>query len=446
MTGNHTVPVILGILFILKSSPAPSQPQLTSIRPNIWQRSTLTGDWGGVRSKLADRGIHVEGNYVGDVFANLTGGLNKDVEYLDNIEMKLLLDMQKIIGWRDSRIFIYGLSNNGGSISADVGDVQGVDNIETASTFNLFEVWAQQNLFADCLSILAGLYDVNSEFDVMQSAGLFINSSHGIGAELAASGFVGPSTFPFTALSLRLKTHFNRALYLQAVMTDGVPGDPHNSDHNAIVIRKDEGAFLATELGWYKFVEDDSGVGKTGVETRTRRKHVGREVPADYDFKLAVGVWGYTSNFQSLRRETSSEIPTLTKDKGVYALVDWRSYHEPQDRAQGLSIFLRLGFAEDDASFFNFYGGAGLVYTGLLPQRSEDQIGLALAFAHNSSYMKSVSSQPLDDMEAIIEVTCRTQLTPWLAFQPDLQYVINPGTMPVLQNTLVVGARLELNL
>lgn len=430
------------LFFVLEKSHGQLQPAQSS--PNIWQRNTLTGDWGGLRSKLANRGLHLEGFYIGDVFANVTGGVNEDAEYLDNIELKLLLDMQKIIGWQGGRILLYGLRNDGGSISADVGDAQGVNNIEAVSSFKLYEAWVQQNLFINRFSVLAGLYDVNSEFDVMQSAGLFINSSHGMGAEFAASGLVGPSTFPFTALSLRLRTQLNRSLYLQTIIADGVPGDPNDSDENAIVIRKEEGAFLAAELGWYLFKEDGSEVRQSGMETRTRRKHIGREVAADYELKLGVGVWAYTSNFELVRKETSTEFTTFARDKGIYALLDWRTYHEPQDKTQGLAIFLRLGFAEDDASRFNFYGGAGLVYTGLPPGRGEDEMGLALAVANNSGYFKSISPEPLDNAEITLEFTYRTQLAPWLAFQPDTQYVINPGTVPNLKNAFIFGIRFEI--
>jgi len=50
-----------------------------------------------------------------------------------------------------------------------------------------------------------------------------------------------------------------------------------------------------------------------------------------------------------------------------------------------------MGLADNDASLFNFYGGTGLVYTGLLPGRHQDQTGLALAVARNSNYVEMKS-------------------------------------------------------
>ena len=44
--------------------------------PSIWQQQTLTGDWGGARTALQDRGIDVSLNYIGETFAVLSGGIN----------------------------------------------------------------------------------------------------------------------------------------------------------------------------------------------------------------------------------------------------------------------------------------------------------------------------------------------------------------------------------
>lgn len=195
------------------------------------------------------------------------------------------------------------------------------------------------------------------------------------------------------------------------------------------------------EVGWYRFKEDGPETRESRVETRARRQHVGREVSADYTSKLAIGVWGYTADFKSFRKGNAPQ-----RDKGIYALLDWNIYREPQNRSQGLSVFLRIGVADDDASRFNFYGGSGLVYTGLLPGRAEDELGLSLALARNSRYFQSITPEPLDDFEAALEFTYRTQLTPWLAFQPDAQYVIHPGARQSLKNALVLGTRFELTL
>jgi carbohydrate-selective porin OprB len=65
----------------------------------------------------------------------------------------------------------------------------------------LYGLWWQQMLLADRLSLLAGLYDLNSEFDVVDSAAVSINSSFGIGVAAAHNGSPFEQTVSATGLA-----------------------------------------------------------------------------------------------------------------------------------------------------------------------------------------------------------------------------------------------------
>jgi len=49
-----------------------------------------------------------------------------------------------------------------------------------------------------------------------------------------------------------------------------------------------------------------------------------------------------------------------------------------------------------------------------------------------------------DSRETSIELTYRAPITGWLTLQPDIQYIINPGLDPALDNALVISLRFEL--
>ena len=49
------------------------------------------------------------------------------------------------------------------------------------------------------------------------------------------------------------------------------------------------------------------------------------------------------------------------------------------------------------------------------------------------------------ESEVALELTYRAQVTPWLSFQPVLQYYINPGTDPALNDSIVGGFRYSIN-
>jgi len=127
-----------------------------------WQHSTLSGDWGGARSRMSASGLDWEIVYKSSLHFNVSGGLTSGNKYLGNLDVKLAVDGEKAWGWPGATALLYVLNNHGGKINAShVGSAQGVDNIEVATnTTKLYQAWLQQSLLDDRLSVLAGLYDL----------------------------------------------------------------------------------------------------------------------------------------------------------------------------------------------------------------------------------------------------------------------------------------------
>ena len=118
--------------------------------------------------------MRFEAVYIGDVLANLSGGLRRKTEYLDNVDLTFTFEPEELLGWKGATFFLYGLGNREGDPSADnIGDIQTVTNIEAYNTWKFLEAWFQQDLLLGQLSLLLGLYDLNSEFDAMETAGFF---------------------------------------------------------------------------------------------------------------------------------------------------------------------------------------------------------------------------------------------------------------------------------
>ncbi|NNE45980.1 MAG: carbohydrate porin [Rhodothermales bacterium] len=388
-----------------------------------------------------DDGVGLEVVYTADLAANVAGGVDQGVRYLDNIDLALTLETDPLVGWPGATIFLYGLGNQGGSISEIAGDAQGVSNIEAPTSWRLYEAWIEQVLPGDRVSILAGLYDVNTEFDVIWTGSLFMNSSHGIGPDFSQSGMNGPSIFPVTSLAIRARGSISNRLIFKAAILDGVPGDPEKPTGTHIKFGDDDGILMAGEVVLLLGGDDEW---KTEP---SRFRLVSRTDVEFFDARFAIGAWKYTGKFVELRdpRILALTAPS-TDNRGVYALAEWNVLREPGDAAQGLSAFGRYGIANDRINRFASYAGLGLVYTGLLPGRDHDQAGLAVASARNGDpYLESqVVFGELDRTETVIEATYLASVTSWLSVQADLQHVINPGTNPAVSNALVPAVRLQI--
>lgn len=64
-----------------------------------WGTETLSGDWGGARSSLYDKGVMVELTHKSDLWGNASGGVARGGVVLMNSEAAVSMDMDKLAGW-----------------------------------------------------------------------------------------------------------------------------------------------------------------------------------------------------------------------------------------------------------------------------------------------------------------------------------------------------------
>jgi porin len=413
----------------------------------------LIKQWGAFQSAMNDHGVIFQTINTLDPLFTAAGGLRQQASVAGALDLLLTVDGEGLLDWNEATLFVYGLGVYGNDPSRYAGDIQGVSNIAAPNTWKLYEIWYQQNFLQERYSLLAGLYDVTSEFDVIRSSSeLFLNSSFGTGAEFAASGGDGLSTFPNTSLAVRGQAILSDEVAIRAVVADGVPGDP-NDTGTAVILRKQDGVFIGTELAFY----DQQKQKKRDAQKLTRKRplrlvfqRVGRAAPMEYQGKYALGLWGSTRNQEDLSALDSSGNPLRRNGTwGVYGLAEQIVYQEREDRDQGLTIFARAGWADPRVHRLSQYYGGGVVYRGLIPGRHTDEIGLGVAAALNGSHFKRAqhrAGNSVDHAEIVLEMSYAITLSPELVIQPDVQYIINPGTDPSVNNAFVIGARVGLNL
>jgi len=347
------------------------------------EEDTLTGDWSGSRKRLAEKGISLDISYIGDYGTNLSGGVSTGSTYLDEVLIELGIDGDKM-GMSGASFHFSVLGNHGQKPgpSTMVGDSQGVSNIEAADKWQVFEAWYEQK-FSERFSTKLGIYDFNSDFDVIDTAGLFLNGAHGIGTAISQTG---PPLFPDIFPAVYLRYSMANGRYLQTAYMVNTNSSPNDT-------------MLGIEYG--NTTENTS----TGL------------------LKYGLGVLYFTSTSTS---DAVGNTIAATNNYSVYTLLETALTREAGKEGQGLNGFLRYSVADPKLNQFATFLGAGLVYTGPFKGRDEDQVGIAIAIASNGdTYMAGTATATT--AETNIELSYRFQIKPWLAIQPDLQYVIDPG-------------------
>jgi porin len=362
--------------------------------------------------------VDVEVVYKGDVWRNTTGGLRTGSAYIDYLDLSITVDGEAAFGIAGLELFANGLYNNGGRLSEElIGDAMVVSNIDSPYAVRFYQAWVDWRPGGNGpLSLRAGFYDLNSEFDASELRGMFVHSTHGVGQDLAQVGPRGPSIFPSTGLALRVAWDASSAWRLQFAAIDGAPAEPDGSPRERLHLDSDEGALLVGEA-WYRSA---------------------RVV------KAAIGAWHHTAEFADVLDPDASR--SRNDNSGLYGLMDVRLQGMETDAAPGVSAFARMGAAEGRINDFDLYLGAGVRARGLWAGRPADELGLAIAIGRVSGAARRVAEaaeDPRDRHETSVELTWRAPVTDWLTLQPDVQYILNPGTYRSARDALVIGLRFE---
>lgn len=394
--------------------------------PPLVERSVLTGNWGGLRDQLVRNGVEIGLTVYGDLLG-VNGGLQSGTRYAGLTEATVNVDLDRLLGLPSAQVFVRAFGTYGLDPGALTGSLNAPSNLATAvPTFTLFEAWVEKRFFGDTLGVRLGLYAADTEFDVKETAGVFMNGGFGTGVDLSESGLNGPCIFPVSCLGVRVKYAAPSGWYLQAAALDGVAGDPDRPWGTHVAVGGGDGWLFLGEAGLVR--DADSG----------RFLHA------------AVGGWYYTRGFDDLLYLNANGDPMRrTGSWGVYALVEGELYREPGQGAQGLSGFLRAGAGDPQVNAISYSVSGGLAYTGLLPGRDEDiaAFGVSAGLAGNSFIAAQRQAGVLiPTSEIALEWAYRIKIVPWMSLLLDAQYIINPGVDPAVPNAFVAGLRYQIKL
>lgn len=417
--------------------------------PDLLEGDYATGNWFGARDTLRERGIEFFAGYTAEVWGNVSGGERRGAVYTGLLDFGATLDLEELAGWRGATVHTSWLWLSGqGPSDRLVGDnILAVSNIEGFATFRMFELWFQQRLLDDAISLRVGQLAADEEFAISEYAGLFLNGTFGWPAFLSESIPNGGPAYPLATPGLRLE--LNPVSWL-SLRTAVFQGNPAAEDVN--------------RYGFHYGFSSRSGALFLN-ELETRWEGIGA---ADLPGSFKTGAWFHTANFE----DPADEDILRRGNHGFYFILDQKLFRpdlpngpaptawnkgagktqvafddKADDCGVGLGSFVRIGFQPADRNEISFYVDGGLTYQGLIPGRENDTLGLAVAYGS----LSGGAVRALAEADAInpgyeiaIEGTYQVQVTPWFAIQPNIQTIIRPGGTADFGNALVLGIRTSL--
>lgn len=368
-----------------------------------------TGKWFGARPILEDHGLSVNSSLLYSPFMKTGGGDYGEAsgKGYSLFNLSVSLDTEKANMWKGGTFYAlyqrkagYGISGPNGDAGA-MGDWMGLDGWDWRQINQISEYWYQQKLFDDKLRMKFGKQDANCDFGFLNSGWDFINTAFS----------VNPTT--------------------------PMPTYPDQSFGFMAEINPKE--WLSIRDGVYSRFNVPFNI--TEIEVKPKIK----ELPGRY----MIGAWELSDSngmgvADGVNEDGSTYYNNFNRNYGAYVGFEQMVYKEnkkDENDMQGLIVFGQFGISPSNRNDISKYIGGGLEYIGLIPKRDEDKIGIAVA---NGSFARRLGYVGYDDVgregsETVLEAFYRFHLNRWIYFQPDVQFISNPGGC--YANSVAIGLR-----
>jgi len=401
----------------------------------------LTGDWGGLRTRLQSDGINFSGGYVSETASNLQGGNKTTVRYTDQFTFGMNLDLNKLLQMHDAQFQFTVTDRNGRNLSSDaqLNTLQLVQEVYgRGQTWRITQLWFEQTYFNQLLDWKIGRLTVGE--DSATFACDFMNLTF-CGAQ--PGNLVGSYWYnwPVSQWASRLKLQISGFGYAQIAAYEVNPGylDKGNAFNPGDPPGR-TGALLPLEVGWQPVFGDGN-------------------LPGTYK----IGIWYNTSqtpdvfvNTQGQPLAVAGGQPLMRNGAyGAYlSFVQQLTSPFASEPERGLSAFFNATVADRRTSALNSQIAIGIKYAGIFDSRPHDDIAFAFGRTHVNSRIangqelqNSLGQGPVavQNAEYASELYYNFQAASWLNLRPNIQYIHNPGGISQTGD-FILGLKLLLNL
>jgi porin len=433
-SGFRAVIVLAACTCVLAEEPAKGpatqpaeqiEPEAETEADGLFERSHLTGEWGGGRVWLQEHGIDLSLSVTNIYQHNVHGGLRtRDGHRVTgSSDLELTLDLERMDVWDGALVYMLAESGWNESISEDrVGDLLGVNDDGLGDEpMIVSELWLEQKLWDSSVFFRLGKLDLTVSFE---------NNAYADDetAQFLNSALVNMPTVPFPEYGLGAQ------LFVQPV------------DWWYLGMAVADAQAVPTETGFNTTFHDEDyffGVLETGFEPVWESAH--GDLPGTYRFGVWYDPQPKEMYFNDLNGQRKT-VPMKRDDVGFYISTDQFIYKEVPDDAedtQGLGVFFNYGFAHAEANELEHFWSAGAQYVGLIPTRDADILGFGFAQGILSDELRQLEG---GDRESLFELYYNIEIFPWLYVSPDFQYIMNPGATEAGKDAFVAGVRVQMNL
>ncbi len=428
-------------LFPSGNNPTLNSPSISALTPvylNLSPFQKLTQD-------AYDHGIYFNSYYIGEFAANPVGGERQGDAYNGHLRVDGAFDLDKLIGIPGASLHITFTDRSGENLSAKridsdafVQQLYGSDE-----TYILSKVEYLQRLFNNHVDVMVGHMDLSDTFDrsafyCLFQSDLNCGNPNGLAKDITKANF--PT--PVWGGAVRIKPTENIYAIAGAYQVDPDQTNPETTHGFNWGTGESTGYTLPVEVGY---------LWKTPGAVDYNRYDIGTVMDhATYSAKTAFGKAFYS--------------PSSINGRTVYYLQAQQLVWQPEKNSRrGLWL---LGYTMYGASGSkqqqNWQWTTAAVWEGPFASRPYDYVGFEFGGSHyNNAFLDALyatrraehGTEYPNAWQFVGELNYGIQLTPWLQFLPNIQWIIHPDglgftqyTVKNVPSTFVVGLQFNVNL
>ena len=381
-------------------------------------KETLSGDWTGARSALRDEGITPTASHVAALQTNPGGHVPQEWNYDGQFSFSLDFNLHKILSVPGLSFYVSAFENSGGNLTGIINSTFPVNTLY-GGPFHLGEMYMQESFEDGRLLFAAGRLGPNFQFATLPVLGNYVNG--GFNAQVSNIGVNDPGFFgppPGVEWGSQIVYKIDTPVEVSAGVFNNNLLSAHGVNYGAHFTLQNEnrGALIIGQITYLA----QQGPLDTGL-------------PGEY----TVGGFHDGNWFKNLAGPDS-----LTGTSGLYVMGQQMIWRPPNRTGThvGLTVWGELGYAgQSDRNIMPLFCGAGAVYQGPIPRRSQDSLVIGWIYGGFSRYL------PGQTVERVYELNYQWHPTRWLIVVPDFQYVVRPSGFNV-PGAAVFGVQLNVTL
>jgi porin len=434
-------------------------PTLPDYSGDIWNRSYLTGDWGGARTELANHGILFDMQVTQVLQQNVYGGKNTSgaLEYGGSADYTLKLDTARMGLWPGGLFTLHGETQFGRAVNANTGSLMSPNfrsllpvaadpGITTLSEFYIMQALSEKLVIAAGKIDLTAMGDRNAFAGDASHTTQFMNTAFNVNPVLLAAA-------PYTSMAAGVILVPTDWLQISSIVADNDPeGAATMTGFNTAFHGRD----WTSVMQEYQFtIKPFDRVGHqrfgwlwTSKDFSVFEPDSRLQSPAS---RIGLPSIGGNSMPKRLRRMRignvlfdSGPVEKRGDNWALYYNFDQYLFNEAEDPTQGWGLFGRFGLAPTEGNLIQEFYSIGLGGKGAIPRRDRDTWG--------AGYYCTRTENTLDSLFGInteqgVEMFYSIEVTPWFHLTPDLQIIFEPADgFGGRETAIVCGIRGQVNL